>query len=315
MKCLVTGGAGFIGSNLCEGLLKTGHDVTIMDNFSTGNYKNIAGIEDIDYVYADIRNLRDCFEATKGIDIVFHLAALPSVPRSIKSPIPTNNVNITGTLNMLLASKHNNVKRFIFSSSSSVYGNRSQDVKRECFTPKPISPYAFTKLAGEHYCKLYNDIYNLPTVCLRYFNVFGERQNINSQYSAVLPKFIDKILNNQSPIIFGDGKQSRDFTYVSNVVEANILASTNCDAVGKTFNIACGNSIEVGDMLNNIREVVYHEKPELIKTNVIYESPRIGDIKRSLADISQAKKILGYYPNIGFEEGLLKTVKWYLSNK
>jgi len=304
MKFLVTGGAGFIGSHLVEELLKRNYEVRVLDNFSTGKRENIKEFEkDIELIEGDIRSYHIVEKAVKGIDIILHQAALPSVPRSIKDPITTNDVNVGGTLNILEAAKENNVKRVVFASSSSVYGDTPTLPKSEDMIPNPLSPYAVSKLAGEKYCQLYSRIYGLETVILRYFNVFGPRQDPNSQYSAVIPKFIKAIKEDKRPIIYGDGTQSRDFTYVANVVEANILAANAKVDSGIIMNCACGGQITLNELVNEINKI--------LKKNIepIYNEPRIGDIKHSYADIELINRKLNFKPIFNFYEGLKFTVE------
>ena len=301
MNYLVTGGAGFIGSNIVEELLKRGEKVRVLDNFSTGKRENLKQFEkDIELIEGDIRSYHIVKRAVGGIDIVFHQAALPSVPRSIHDPITTNEVNAGGTLNMLDASKDAGVKRFIFASSSSVYGDTPELPKHEGLMTNPLSPYAVSKLAGEKYCQVFAKVYGLHTVALRYFNVFGPRQDPNSQYSAVIPKFIKLIRLEEQPIIFGDGKQTRDFTYVANVVDANLLASSKDCEPGLVMNCACSDRIELNYLVKQINT--------LLRKNVkpIYSDARKGDILHSYADISLIKDKLGWSPKYTFNEGLTK---------
>jgi len=257
-KYLVTGGAGFIGSHIVEELLNRGEFVRVLDNFSTGRRQNILPFIDnpnFELIEGDLRSYHIVLEAVRGIDYVLHQGALPSVPRSVKDPITTNDVNVNGTLNILDASINAGVKRVVFASSSSIYGNSEELPKREDMKPAPESPYAISKYAGERYCQIFTKLYGLETVCLRYFNVFGPRQDPNSQYSAVIPKFIRLIKEGQSPIIYGDGEASRDFTYVVNVVNANLLACTSKYAVGEVFNIACGGSITINQLVKKLAHV------------------------------------------------------------
>lgn len=302
----MTGGAGFIGSNIAEELVKRGEEVRVIDNFLTGKRENIASfLEKIEFIEGDIRDIETCRRALDGVDIVLHQAALPSVPRSVEDPILANDINIKGTLNLLMASKEIQVKKFVFASSSSVYGDDPHLQKREDQGENPLSPYAVTKLVGEMYCRIFSQIYGLPTISLRYFNIFGPRQDPLSQYAAVIPNFISKMLKGEKPVIFGNGVQSRDFTYVSNVVEANILAAKAQDLSGAAVNIACGESITVSSLAVKINEILRKDiKP-------LYDDPRPGDVKHSLADISKAKTILKYSPRVSFSEGLKKTIKWY----
>ena len=306
MKFLVTGGAGFIGSNLVEALLERGHTVRVLDNFSTGKRENLNRFRhDIELVEGDIRSYHLVQQAVEGVEVVLHQAALPSVPRSIYDPITTNEVNVTGTLNVLEASRLSCVRRVVYASSSSVYGDNRELPKHEGIIPNPLSPYAVSKLAGEKYCRVFSKIYDLETIALRYFNVFGPRQDPESQYSAVIPKFITCILGGGRPTIFGDGEQSRDFTYVANVVRANLLAATaTCDS-GLVMNCACNERTTLNALLQQIGVTTGRE------VEAIYTDPRQGDIKHSLANIELARENLGYKPAVGFAEGLRLTVEAY----
>lgn len=300
---IVTGGMGFIGSHLTEKLLEE-NKVTVIDNESTGKIENIKHLlsnENLTIIKGSIVDL-NLTEIFKEKDYVFHLAAIPSVPRSVKDPFSSNEANVAGTLNVLIAAKDAGIKKVIFSSSSSVYGDTPTLPKREDMPVNPMSPYAITKATGEMYCRTFQDLYDLPTVSLRYFNVFGPRQDPNSQYAAVIPKFITAILNDERPIIYGDGEQSRDFTFVKNVVDANIIS---CES-GETgiFNIACGRRITINQLVNYINEILEKE------VGSVYADPRPGDIKHSLADISRARGF-GYNPKDEFKEGLSKTVEWF----
>jgi UDP-N-acetylglucosamine/UDP-N-acetyl-alpha-D-glucosaminouronate 4-epimerase len=309
VKFLVTGGAGFIGSNIVRELLNRGHKVKVLDNFSSGKRENLKNVDkDIELIEGDIRSYHIVQEAVKGVEVVLHQAALPSVPRSIKDPITSNEVNVNGTLNILEASVAANVGRVVYASSSSVYGDNPQLPKHEGMLPNPLSPYAVSKLAGEKYCSVFSRIYGLKTISLRYFNVFGPNQDPSSQYSAVIPKFIKAIRDNVRPVIYGDGEQSRDFTYVSNVVEANILSATsNCDS-GISMNCACSGQITLNELVQQINENLGRDmKP-------IYEEPRPGDIKHSFADILLAKNKISYTPSVDFETGLKLTIQSF-SNK
>ena len=309
-KYLVTGGAGFIGSHITEELVKRGHEVRVVDNFLTGKRENIASFLDkIELVEGDIRDFEVCKRASEGVDFVLHQAALPSVPRSIKDPLLTNEINIRGTLNMLLASREVEVKRVVFASSSSVYGDDPQLPKKEGSEGSPLSPYAVSKRVGEMYCQVFSRILGLSTVCLRYFNIFGPRQDPLSQYAAVIPNFITRMLKEEKPVIFGDGEQSRDFTYVSNVVEANILASEAQDVSGEIFNIAYGERTTVNSLAARINEILMEE------ISPSYDEPRPGDVKHSFADISKAKKMLKYEPLVPFDEGLKESIRWYRERK
>lgn len=310
MNYLITGGAGFIGSNIAKRLVRDGESVRVIDNFSTGKRNNIDEIKDkIDIIEGDIRDTNTVLKAVKDIDFVIHQAALPSVPRSVKDPITSNDVNVTGTLNLLNAAKNAKTRRFVYASSSSVYGDTPILPKREDMPPNPQSPYAVTKLTGEYYCSVFYKVYELPTVSLRYFNVFGPFQDPESQYAAVIPKFINAVLHHNSPVVYGDGEQSRDFTYIDNVVDANILSCRNDKSSGKVFNIACGNRYTLNRLLT---EVSYHTGN---KANPQFIEPRTGDIRHSQADISSARDLIGYRPKIDFREGLKRTVEWFKRQK
>jgi len=308
-KYLITGGAGFIGSNIAKELLAQGFFVRAVDNLSTGKKENIAEFLDnpnFEFIQADLTDLENCRKAVKDINFVLHEAAVPSVPRSIENPIISNSSNIDATLNMLVAARDEKVEKFVFASSSSIYGDNPELPKKEDFPPRPISPYALTKYAGERYCQIFWKIYGLPTVCLRYFNVFGPKQNPDSQYSAVIPKFIKCFLNTERPVILGDGSQSRDFTFVENVVLANILAANSeHKANGEVFNIALSGKTSLNDLVAMLKEITGKN------IEAEYKEARQGDVMHSLADISKAKDILGYQPKISFKDGLAKTVEWY----
>lgn len=305
MLYLVTGGAGFIGSNTVGRLLELGERVRVLDNFSTGKRHYLFPIRDrVELIEGDIRYLNVVQEATQGVDYVIHMAALPSVPRSIRTPIESNDVNVSGTLNVLIAARDLGVKRVVYGASSSAYGNTEVLPKSEEMAALPLSPYAVNKFAGELYCRVFHQVYGLETVALRYFNVFGPRQDPMSQYSAVIPKFIGAALAGQAPTIFGDGEQSRDFTFVENVVEANLLACKAAGASGETINIACGQRATLNELAALIGRIVGTEaKP-------VYQPQRTGDVRHSLADIRKAERLLGYRPKVGLEEGLRRTVDW-----
>lgn len=304
---LVTGGAGFIGSNIVSRLVQEeGNRVKVLDNFSTGKLENIAKFLDkIELIKGDVTNFNVVKEAVKDVDYCFHQAALPSVERSINDPIASNEVNITGTLNVLRAAKEVGVKRVIYASSSAIYGDTPVLPKREDMKPSPLSPYALTKLTGEEYCRLFYSIYGLETVSLRYFNVFGPNQDPTSTYAAVIPKFITAMILGKEVTIYGDGGQSRDFTFVENVVEANILATKVTNGLGQTFNIACGQRVTINELAKNIAKMLN------VDVKPVHLEPRPGDVRHSLADISNAQHFLGYEPKIGFEEGLRITIEWY----
>ena len=303
---LVTGGAGFIGSHICERLLKEGQSVRVLDNFVSGKESNLESIGgDVDLIRGDIRDAQTVAGAVKGVDIVFHEAALGSVPRSVADPVTTHEVNITGTLNVLLAARDAGVRRVVYASSSSVYGDTKVLPKHEGMTGQPLSPYALSKLAGEHYINVFNRVYGFEAVSLRYFNIFGPRQDPESQYAAVIPRFVQALLEGRQPVIYGDGLQSRDFTYVENVVEANLLASEADAASGRAFNVACGGRYSLLDLLDKLKQILGSS------IEPIHEAPRAGDVRDSQAAIEAAQNALGYRVKVGFDEGLRRTVEWY----
>ena len=304
---LITGGAGFIGSNIAEYLADHGESVRIVDNLSTGRIANIAAFVDrIDFIEGDITDPDACSRAVDGMDYVLHQAAIPSVPRSVADPIASHHANVTGTLNLLIAARGAKVKRLVYAGSSSAYGDQPGDFKTENQCPRPMSPYGAAKLAGEHYMAAFTACYGLETVCLRYFNVFGPRQDPDSPYSAVIPLFISAVLNGRPPTVYGDGRQSRDFTYVENTVRANILAATGgFHAKGQAYNIACGESHTILDVLRGVNAALGAAvEPE-------FAPPRVGDIRDSKADISRARADLGYTVTVPFIEGLSRTAAWY----
>ncbi|MEW6096090.1 MAG: SDR family oxidoreductase [bacterium] len=304
---LVTGGAGFIGSNIVARLVKEeGSKIKVLDNFSTGKRENISAFLDrIELIEGDFTNFDIVKKALKDVDYCLHQGALPSVERSVKDPLASNEVNITGTLNILIAARDLGVKRVIYASSSSVYGDTPILPKREDMNPFPLSPYAVTKLTAEQYCHLFYTIYGLQTVSLRYFNVFGPNQDPTSTYAAVIPKFITAMIAGKEPVIYGDGGQSRDFTFIDNVVEANIMATKSTAGLGETFNIACGQRVTINELAKFLAKIFN------VDIKPIHTDPRPGDVRHSLADISKAQSCLGYEPKIGFEEGLRLTVEWY----
>jgi UDP-glucose 4-epimerase len=305
--CLVTGGAGFIGSHIVSALLRHGDRVRVLDNLSTGHLSNLdaVGRERVELIEGDIIDQRVVAEAVDGVEYVFHLAAQVSVPRSVEDPLATNAIGVTGTLNVLEEARKAGVKRLVFAGSSAAYGDRSTAAKRETDPPDPLSPYAAAKLAGEHYCHAYATTMGLETVCLRYFNVFGPRQDPASAYSAVIPLFLTKLLAGERPTVFGDGSQSRDFTFVENVVHGNLLAAEAPGASGGTFNIADGRSITLLELLSMLNELNGTDlEPE-------FAPARAGDVRDSLADISQARSVLGYEPQVSFEDGLRQSVEYY----
>ena len=309
-KYLVTGGAGFIGSNIVDALLRRGEYVRALDNFSTGKPQNLVGLDGkIEFIEGDIRDLDRVREAVKGMDYVLHQAALPSIPRSISDPITTNEVNITGTLNVLVASRDAKVKRVIYAASSSAYGDTPALPKREDMPAKPISPYGISKYAGEQYCQIFTEIYGLKTVCLRYFNIFGPKQDPHSPYSGVISIFIKAYLSGVPPKIYGDGEQSRDFTFVANAVRANLLACDAEGAAGQVFNIACGQRTTINELACLIRELLESD------IELVHVAQRPGEILHSLADISKAQTVLGYEPKVDLTVGLMKTIDWFMSEE
>ena len=303
MKFVVTGGAGFIGSHLVEAIAGS-HEVVVIDNFSSGKRENLRRFADsISGIQGSITNLPLLKDAFKGAEGIFHLGAIASVARSVDNPIATHETNLTGTLNVLLAARDCGVRTVVFSSSSAVYGDEPTLPKREDLPSVPLSPYAVSKLAGEYYCKVFSELFGVRTVSLRYFNVFGPHQDPQSEYAAVIPKFITKLLNNQPPVIFGDGKQTRDFVYVKDVVQANLLAMQS-SATG-TFNIGSGKSIDLNSLARTVAEIMKVRIPP------IYEEPRSGDIRDSVSDITLAKKVLGYQACYSLEKGLAETIPWF----
>ncbi len=304
---LVTGGGGFIGSNIVEELLRRGENVRVLDNFSTGKRENLLPfLNKVELVEGDIRSYHIVRAAVEGVDFILHQAALPSVPRSINDPLTTNEVNVVGTLNILNAAKDVGVKRIVYASSSSIYGDLETMPKTEEMLPKPLSPYAVSKLAGEKYCQVFTRLYGLETVALRYFNVFGPRQDPTSQYSAVIPKFVKMIQHGDPPTVFGDGEQSRDFTFVQNVVHANLLACGEGleELSGEVFNIAYGKRVTINNLVKRINRILGTE------IQPTYANPRPGDVKHSLANIGKARQFLGYEPEIDFEDGLKRTIEF-----
>jgi len=299
-KALVTGGGGFIGSNLVERLLRDGYDVRVIDNFSTGRRENLTAVlADIEIVEGDLQSYERAHNAVRGCELVFHQAALPSVPRSIQDPLTSTMVNVVGTLNVLLASRDEGVRRVVFASSSSIYGANPDLPKREDMPALPIAPYAVSKQAAEGYCRAFHNVYGLETVSLRYFNVFGPRQDPGSQYSAVIPKFISAVLEGRRPVIFGDGETSRDFSYIDNTVDANVLAATATGEVaGRAFNIACGARVSLNGLIEQLRSISGSE------VEPVHAESRPGDVPHSQADISLAREHLGYEPRVGVPDGL-----------
>ena len=316
---LVTGGAGFIGSNLCEALLEKTNKVVCLDNFATGKRENLEDlVKDPNFtlIEGDIRKLEDCLKATKYVDYVLHQAALGSVPRSIKDPITSNDVNIGGFLNMLVASRDNGVKRFVFAASSSTYGDSESMPKVEDVIGKPLSPYAITKYVNELYADVFSKTYGLETIGLRYFNVFGRKQDPNGAYAAVIPRFVGQLMKGESPVINGDGSYSRDFTYIDNVIQANLLSltTTNKRAINTVYNVAYGDRKSLNDLMQYLKEYLSEFDAEISKIKVTYGPKRVGDVSHSQASIDKAKKQLNYNPKYSLQNGLEKAIKWYWNN-
>ena len=311
-KFLVTGGAGFIGSHLVERLIADGHDVTVLDDFSTGRFDNIAHLEgrQLRVSEGDVRQVKQVEKAMAGAQYVLHHAALPSVARSVEDPVAANAVNVDGTINVLVAARAaKTVKRVVYASSSAVYGDTPTLPKTEAMVPQPLSPYAVSKIAGEHYCRAFFLNYGLETVSLRYFNVFGPRQDPASEYAAAVPKFVTLLLDKKRPVVYGDGKQTRDFTYVENVVEANLAACASSKAPGEVVNIACGDRVTISGLVNMIGEIVgYVCEPKL-------KPVRSGDVRHSLADITRAQEVIGYRVRVNLQEGLERTIESFQSPK
>ena len=305
---LVTGGAGFIGSHIATALVDRGDRVRVLDNLSTGSRQNLAHLGDrVELIEGDLLDRKAVEGAVAGIDVVYHQAALASVPRSVAKPLDTNAACVTGTLNVLDAARQADVRRVIYAGSSSAYGNQPVKSKRESDLPCPLSPYAAAKLAGEYYCQAFTETYGMETVVIRYFNVFGPRQDPASEYSAVIPIFVTAMLAGKQPTIYGDGKQSRDFTYIDNVVQGNLAAAVAPDASGRVFNVACGQQFSLLEVIASINRV--------LGTNIEpqFDEPRAGDVRESLADISAARELLGYAPSVVFEEGLRRSIDYYRS--
>ena len=315
-KILVTGGAGFIGSALIETLLATGNKVVCLDNLATGKIKNIAGFQsntNFHFIEGDICNLADCQKAAKGAQYVLHQAALGSVPRSVKDPITSNDVNVSGFLNMITSARDAGVKRFVYASSSSVYGDHPALPKFEENTGNPLSPYAVTKKVNELYAKVFGELYGMETLGLRYFNVFGRRQDPDGQYAAVIPRFVKAMIKHESPVIFGDGSQTRDFTYIENVVQANLKAAvvTNPEAFNTAYNVAFGDRVTLNELYTFLRDGLAKFDPEIAKIEPVYTDPRQGDIPHSLASIAKTSRLLGYDPQFNLRQGLEHSIKWY----
>ncbi|MFH7004505.1 SDR family oxidoreductase [Flavobacterium bizetiae] len=316
---LITGGAGFIGSNLSEYFLGLGHKVVCLDNFSTGhrhNLKDFVGNSNYKLIEGDIRNIADCNLAVDGVDYVLHQAALGSVPRSINDPITTNDVNVSGFLNMLVAARDAKVKRFVYAASSSTYGDSQGLPKVEDVIGKPLSPYAITKYVNELYAEIFSRTYGVETIGLRYFNVFGRKQDPNGAYAAVIPKFVTQLMNYESPVINGDGNYSRDFTYIDNVIQMNELAITsqNPEAINTVYNTAFGDRNTLNDLVGYLKEYLSEFDAKIADVEIVYGANRAGDIPHSLASIEKAKTILGYDPKYSLQDGLKEAVNWYWKN-
>lgn len=308
-KYLVTGGAGFIGSHIVERLVREGESVRVLDNFATGKRENLAPFAGkIDLCEGDLRNPADCAKACAGVEVVFHEGAVPSVPKSVEDPITTHQANVDGTFNILMAARDAKCRRLIFAASSSAYGDQPELPKRETMCPAPLSPYAVHKLLGEYYLSVFNKCYGLETLALRYFNVFGSRQDPKSQYAAAIPAFVTCILRGESPTIYGDGEQTRDFTFIDNVVQANLLAAKAPKVAGQVVNIACGECVSVNQIIAQINQLLGRNVPPK------YVPERAGDVKHSLADISLARQVIGFEPIVSFADGLKRAIEWYKTN-
>lgn len=315
-KILITGGAGFIGSNLCEYFINKGHQVVCLDNFATGHRYNLDAIinhPNFQLIEGDIRNIEDCKSAVAGADFVLHQAALGSVPRSINDPITTNDVNVSGFLNMLVASRDANIKRFVYAASSSTYGDSEALPKEEEKIGKPLSPYAITKFVNELYADIFSKTYGLETIGLRYFNVFGRKQDPNGAYAAVIPKFVMQLMRHESPVINGDGNYSRDFTYIDNIIQINELAmlTENKEAVNTVYNAAFGDRTTLNDLVFYLKESLSEMDADIANISITHGPNRAGDIPHSLASIAKAKKMLGYSPKYSMQNGLKEAVQWY----
>ncbi len=310
-KCLVTGGAGFIGSNLADGLLAQGAKVVIIDNLVTGFRENVEEIKgDVEFIEGDINDAGALKRALEGVEVVFHEAALPSVPRSVENPVETHDACVNGTFNLLCAARDAGVRRLVYAASSSAYGNQPTLPKVETMRPEPLSPYAGAKLMGEYYCQIFSRVYGLETISLRYFNVFGPRQNPSSMYSGVISRFVDALMGGKTPVIYGDGETSRDFTFVANVVDANIKAAQTVKGIGEVMNCANGDRITLNELLEVLKKITGN--PDVMAD---YQPERAGDVKHSQADNNRIVECLGYEKLVGLEEGLIKTIDWWKNSR
>ena len=306
---LVTGGAGFIGSHLVAALAQRGARVRIIDDLSTGRRENLEGIKgDVDFIHASLLDIAATRRTLEDVEIVFHEAAIPSVPRSVDNPLETHDASVNATFSLLLAARDRKVRRVIYAASSSAYGDQPELPKYEDMRPEPLSPYAVAKLVGEYYCRVFTRVYGLETVSLRYFNVFGPRQDPTSQYSGVISRFVTALIQGQRPVIYGDGEQSRDFTYISNVVDANMRAADSAKAVGQVINVGNGIRVTLNNLVSKLKSLTGRDNIE-----AEYQDPRKGDVRHSLADISRARELLGYEPRVDLEEGLRLTIDWWNS--
>jgi nucleoside-diphosphate-sugar epimerase len=307
---LITGGAGFIGSHIASALVESGATVRVIDNLATGYEKNVEAIgPDVDFVKADVADDQALNKVLRDVELIFHEAAIPSVPRSVEKPTETHKASVDATFKLLLAARDHKVRRVIYAASSSAYGDQPELPKREDMRPAPLSPYAVAKLVGEYYCQVFTRVYGLETVSLRYFNVFGPRQDPTSQYSGVISRFMSALVNDAEPVIYGDGEHSRDFTYISNVVDANLRAAESRDAVGKIINIANGHRTTLNELLETMKTVTGKSQ-----VTARHEPPRAGDVRDSLADLTQARALLGYEPRVNLEDGLRLTFDWWQKN-
>lgn len=308
---LVTGGAGFIGSHIAARLAANGARVRVIDDLSTGHTHNLDAIKgDVDFIHASLNDETQLKRALDGVEIVFHQAAIPSVPRSVADPLETHRACVDATFRLLLAARDAGVKRLVYAASSSAYGDQEAPAKSEDLKPSPLSPYAVAKLVGEYYCQVWTRVYNFETVAIRYFNVFGPRQDPSSQYSGVISQFIARLLRGERPVIYGDGEQSRDFTFVSNVVDANLLAAESSRAIGQVINVAVGQQTSLNTLLETLKKLIGRED-----INAEHAPARIGDVRDSLADITRARELLGYEPRVDLEEGLRQTIEWFKQSR